>query len=128
MKLSEYKDEQALDVLAEIIEPAAYIMADPEIRAKVKIDKEKDDEKSKTDVLGIVKIILKKHKKEIIEILAAVDGVPVEEYHCNVFTLPVKIIELLNDKELIGFFTSQASMEDASASIAPTVNTEENEQ
>ncbi len=128
MKLSEYKDEQALDVLAEIIEPAAYIMADPDIRAKVKIDKEEGVEKSKTDVLGIVKIILKKHKKEIIEILAAVDGVPVEEYHCNVFTLPVKIIELLNDKELIGFFTSQALMEDESASIAPTENTEENEQ
>ena len=102
MKLSEYKNEEALDVLAEIIEPSSKIMVDPKIKELTK----------KGDKMPIIREIIKNHKKEIIEILAIIDGVPVEEYECNVFTLPMKIIELLNDKDLISFFTSQGLMEE----------------
>ena len=118
MKLSEYKNEEALDLLAEIIEPCAKIMADKQLQKLIK-------GKSKLD---IVKAIIKSHKSEIIEILATLDGVPVNEYQCNVFTLPLKIIELLNDEELISFFTSQGLMEGSIPSIAPTANTEAKEQ
>lgn len=118
MKLSEFKGEEALDLLADIIEPAAEIMSDPKVKDLIRT-------KNKA---AIVKALIKDHKKSIIEILAATDGVPVEEYNMNILTLPVKILEILNDKELVDFFTSQASMEDQISSIGPMVNTEEKEE
>ena len=117
MKLSEVKGEAALDLLADIIEPATEIMSDPNIKEVAKA-------KNKG---AAIKVLIKDHKKAIIEILAAIDGVPVEEYDVNVLTLPVKILEVLNDAELMDFFTSQEWMEEQTSSIAPMVNTEENE-
>lgn len=118
MKLSEVKGEDALDLLADIIEPASKIMVDPEIK---KLAKAKNR-------ATIIKTLIKNHKPEIIEILAAMDGVPAKDYHVNVFTLPIKIGEIINDQELISFFTSQVSMEDLTSSIEPMVNTEEKDQ
>ncbi len=113
-KISDIKNEEALDVLAEIIEPTALIMADPAIRDMARTQNK----------MGAIKVILKNHKSEIIQILASLDGVPVEEYECNILTLPVKIIEILNDKDLMSFFTSQEWTEEKTASTSPTANTE----
>ena len=118
MRISELKGEAALDFLADIIEPASKIMTDPEVK---KLTEERNR-------VAIIKKLIKNYKPEIIEILAALDGVPADKYEINVFTLPVKIIELINDKELLSFFTSQVSMEDQTSSIEPMENTEEKDQ
>lgn len=115
MKLSEVKGEAALDLLADIIEPAAEIMSDPKMKDLIQAKNRG----------AIIKVLIKDHKKSIIEILAAIDGVPVDEYEVNVFTLPVKILEILNDPDLMDFFTSQESMEEQISSIAPMVNTKD---
>lgn len=115
MKLSEVKGEAALDLLADIIEPATEIITDPHTRELVKAENKG----------AIVKFLIKDHKKSIIEILAAIDGVPVDQYEVNVFTLPVKLLELLNDKELMSFFISQESMEGVNSSIESLANTKE---
>ena len=86
MKLSEYQGEAALDVLADLIEPAGEIMSDKEIGDVFK--------KNRFKAIGLA---IKNHKKAVIQIMATMDGVPVDEYKCNVFTLPVKILELLNE-------------------------------
>ena len=118
MKLSEYKNEDALDLLADIIDPVSEIMTDNALREAVKGQNK----------LGVVKAIIKSHKAQILQILATLDGVPVEQYECNVFTLPVRILELVNDKELASFFTSQEWTEDQTAFTVPMENTEANEQ
>lgn len=97
MKLSEVKDEAALDLLADLIEPAAAIFADEDIKAAFEAGMSK---------AAVIAKVIKKHKPEVMQILAAVDGVPVSEYHCNVLSLPVKMLEILNDEELVSFFTS----------------------
>ena len=114
MKLSEYQGEAALDVLADLIEPAGEIMSDKEIGEAFK--------KNRFKAIGIA---IKKHKKAVIQIMATMDGVPVDEYKCNVFTLPVKILELLNDPDLIQLFTYQGQTGDANASGSVSENTEE---
>ena len=106
-KLSDFQGEEALDLLADLIEPASEIMADPKMRELI-------EGKNKG---AIVKALIKNHKKQIIEILAIIDGVPVEEYKVNVFTIPLKLLDILNDKELVDFFTSQEQMEEQTASI-----------
>ena len=89
MKLSEYQGEAALDVLADLIEPAGEIMSDKEI-----------GEVFKENRFKAIGLAIKNHKKAVMQILAAMDGVPVDEYKCNVFTLPVKILELFSGANL----------------------------
>lgn len=99
MKLSEYKNEDAIEVIADIIEPLSAIFTDDEIK------------KEKNRMKAISKA-LKKYKKEVIQILARIDGVPVEKYECNALTLPIKVLEVMNDKEIQDFLESLGAMED----------------
>ena len=114
MKLFEYQGEAALDILADLIEPAGEIMSDKEIGEVFK--------KNRFKAIGLA---IKNHKKAVMQILATMDGVPVEEYKCNVFTLPVKILELLNDPALVHLFTFQGQTGDANSSGSASENTEE---
>ena len=114
MKLSEYQGEAALDILADLIEPAGEIMSDKEIGEVFK--------KNRFKAIGLA---IKNHKKAVMQIMATMDGVPVDEYKCNVFTLPAKILELLNDSELIRLFTYQGQTGDANSSGSASENIEE---
>ena len=117
-RLSEYKDEQALDMLADLIDPVVVIFGDEEVanymRSGVK--------------LKAVQLAIKKHKEEVITMLAILEGVPRDEYHCNLLTLPKMLLNILNDPDLMDFFVAQSeelSLETASGSV--TENTEEKE-
>lgn len=114
MKLSEYQGEAALDILADLIEPAGEIMSDKEIW--------KVSKKNRFKAIGLA---IKNHKKALMQIMATMDGVPVDEYECNVFSLPVKILELLNDPDLVQLFTYQGQTGDAKSSGSVSENTEE---
>ena len=94
MRLSEIKDDRALDVLAEIIEPAAEIVSDAEVKKLYGENK-----------LKCAAYAIKNHKSAVMTILAAMDGVSVSEYHCNVLTLPIRLLEILNDPEIEHLFT-----------------------
>ena len=111
MKLSEYLGEAALDILAELIEPAGEIMSDKEIGEVFK--------KNRFKAIGLA---IKNHKKAVMQIMAVLDGVPVDEYKCNVFSLPVKILELLNDPEMIQLFQCQGQTGDANSSGSASEN------
>ena len=114
MKLSEYQGEAALDILADLIEPVGEIMSDKEIGEVFK--------KNRFRAIGLS---IKNHKKAVMQIMATIDGVPVEEYKCNVFTLPVKILELLNDPDIVQLFTYQGQTGGANSSGSASENTEE---
>ena len=114
MKLSEYQGEAALEILADLIEPAGEIMSDKEI-----------GEVFKENRFRAIGLAIKNHKKAVMQILSTMDGVPVEEYKCNVFSLPVKILELLNDPALLQLFTYQGQTGDANSSGSASENTGE---
>lgn len=113
-KLSEYENEEALNLLAEIIEPVSSIFSDKEF-----VDSFKDSK------LSAIKYVLKVHPKDVISILASLDGVPVEEYKCNAVTLPIMLMQVLNDKELLDFFKSQGLEMAEKSSGSATVSIEE---
>lgn len=94
MKFSEIKGEAALDVLADILEPATEILTDEEIKAAT--------EDKNVKLIQIAKIAIKKHKRAVIEILAAVEQEDPDEYikKVTVLTVPMKFIELLQDENL----------------------------
>lgn len=115
MKLSEYKGEQALDMLADLIEPAAAIMADKEISNAVKANLPK---------IKIVKTAIKNHKPEVIEIMAILDGEDPKDYaeKVTLFTLPAKLLEILNDPDLMSLFTLQGQNKGETNSGSATEN------
>lgn len=93
-KLSEIKGEEALDVLAEIIEPAAQIFTDENVKEALKSGSR----------IKATKIILKDHKKAILTLMATLEETPVEEYKPTLLALPALILGVLNDPELQNLF------------------------
>lgn len=118
MKLSEIKGEQALDVLADLIEPASEIMTDKMVVATAKSGQK----------LRAIKLAIKNHKKAVIEILAALDGADVDNYEVNVLTLPAKLLEILNDPVVMSLFSSQVEKTEKTSSTPATGNIGESEQ
>ncbi|MCQ2369206.1 MAG: hypothetical protein MJ007_01875 [Paludibacteraceae bacterium] len=111
MKISDYNNEDALDLLVDLIDPVSNLFTDSEFTNAVKT----------MTKIEAVKIAIKNHKKDIIEILARLDGTPVNKYKCNVITIARDLLEILNDEALLDFFTSQGLMEEKSASSEPMV-------
>lgn len=118
MRLSDFKDDDALDVLADILEPAAEILADEEIERM---------RNAKTNRIKIIAYAIKNHKRAVIEILARLDNTPVEDYHVNAVTLPIQLLTLVNDPEVQILFTSQGQNSGVTSSGSAMVSTEEKE-
>ncbi len=114
-KLSEYKDEDALELLADLITPISEIASDKKVISAFR-------KKSK---LAGISVAIKQHKKAVMECLAILEGVSLEDYHCNIITLPKTILEIINDTELADFFVSQSQQMDKESSGSATENSEE---
>lgn len=115
MKISEIKGEAALDALADIIDPATEILSDPEIKKMYNSGQPR---------LLMIKYLLKNHKKPLLSIMATLDGVPVDEYEFNLITLPMKLMELMNDPDLVMLFQSQGQSIKETSSGSATESTE----
>lgn len=98
MKLSEIKGERAIDAMADLLEPLSLIFADAEIQKSIKSEEPK---------LLLIKKILKAHKKEAIQIMAILDGEKPEEYEVSLLKIPMKLLEIMNDPEVVSLFTYQ---------------------
>ena len=113
MKLSEFKDDAALELIADIIEPATEILADPAIKEAFSRSK-----------MAAIKVAIKSHKNAIREIVARLDGKNPEEYHFTALSLPVKLLSMFNDPDLQQLFTSSGQKEDETACSSASGNTE----
>lgn len=114
-KISDIRGEDALDVLADIMEPASEIMADEEIASMYRSGNR----------IKAISTAIKNHKKSVIHVLAILDGEDPDGYSPSLISLPTKIIEILNDPELDMVFTSQGQMQGENASGSAMENTEE---
>nr|DAO40692.1 MAG TPA: hypothetical protein [Caudoviricetes sp.] len=97
MKITDRKNEAALDLIVEILEPASKIFSDKELR-KILAQREAP--------IKVAKYVLKNYKKEVIEMLAALKGVSCDEYEANAFQMLAEMLEVVQDEELLSFFTS----------------------
>ena len=123
MKLSEVKGEKALDMFADLIEPVTEILDDKEI-AKIWKSRRKDGAGTKAILGRAVSAAIKNHKQAVIQILATLDDVPVEQYECNIMSLPKKMLDILNDPAIFELFTLQGQ-ETQTTSGSAMVNTTE---
>lgn len=96
MKLSEIKGEEALDVLADIIEPVSMMLADPKVKEMWESGKPK---------LLLVQYLLKNHKKELLTTMAIIDRENPDTYKPSLVDIPKKLLEILNDEDVQSLFT-----------------------
>lgn len=114
MKFNELKNEQAIEALADMFEPIVEIASDEAIKSAARSDNK----------ILVVKLILKNHAKSVFELMAASEGVPADEYECNMLTLPTKLMELLNSSEFSFLFPSQSQKVEETSFGSATESTE----
>ena len=114
--MAERTNEEALDLFADLLEPVAAVLSDKELRESIK----KGDSRVKSAAIAI-----RNHKPEVIQILALLEGVPVEEYRINLLALPVKVVRLLNLPEVKELFIGAETKNVAGFSGSATENTED---
>lgn len=115
MKLAEFEGEEALDALADLIEPVVEICADKKIAQYYKGGQK----------IKAVQQAIREHKQAVITILAIMEKENPEEYKPKLVTLPVKMLELLNDPDLVSLFQQQGQSSSAFSGSAME-NTKEN--
>lgn len=117
MKFNELKNEQSIEALADMFDPIIEIASDDAIKSAARSG----------DKIQTVKLMLKNHSRAIFELMAITDGVPVDEYECNVLTLPAKLMELFDRPEFSFLFPSQSQKMEETYSGSATENTKEKE-
>lgn len=116
MKLSDYKGEDAIDLLADLLTPITNIYNDVDFREAVK--------EKKTN-LEIVQLLLKSHKKDVLLMMALIDQEDPESYEPSIFGLPYKLMEIMNMPEVAMLFTSQGQKKTSKSSGSATESIEE---
>lgn len=116
-RLSEYKGEEALELLADLIDPILEIMADVDVKARL----------TSGFMAAAIKPIIKNHMKAAVEILARLNGMAADDYlkEINLITIPKVLLELISDPDLVSLFTSAGQTEGVTSSGSASENTEE---
>ena len=119
MNLFELENEDAVDMLADILEPACKIMANEEVQKAYR---------SKKPKLLIIKTMLKECKESVVELLAIINGKDPKEYKCTIPSIIKDLLSLLNDENVQVLFQSQSQNIIKTSSGSATENTEVEEQ
>lgn len=118
LKLSSFENEDALDILADIMLPASEIMMD---KAFAKMYD------SRVAPLKIIAYVLKNHKKSCVEIVSALHGETPETYKFNILSLTKDLLSMINDPELMAVFSSQGQKTEETSSGSAMETTGEKE-
>lgn len=112
MKLSDVKGDRTLDVIADLIDPIANIAQDKDVAKMFKREKVPEgmeaNEFFAQRMRAGMPALLRGHKRDIIKILATIEGVTPEKYaeEMNLVKLIHDFMELVTDETFLGFLAS----------------------
>lgn len=116
-KLGDYKDEEAIELWADLLDPIGEILQDKEIAKAYR---------EKGNPVQVAKVILKRQRKAATEILLRVDPTPVDGLNIIVRLVEI-LMEFEKSDELKGFFGFAGTVTDSVSSGNATENTEDAE-
>ena len=114
MKLSSLTTNTAADMLCEIVPYVSNIVGDKELMDALS-EKMQGHGNSPAEIYlygakklaSLVPVVFKKHKGDVMNILAVVNGVDASEIEKQNILMTIKqIVDLFKDKELVNFFKS----------------------
>ena len=117
MKLLEARGEEAITLLADLLEPISIVCQDKEFLHCIETG-----QKSKA-----IKYAMKNNPKAILEIAAICEGVPVDEYQPFTFELAGSLLKIMNHPDVSKLFTSQARMKAPNSGSATETTTEQSQ-
>lgn len=121
MKLSDFKGEEAVDVLASLMAPAMAIAMDEELQERYRNISENGKE-----VASLVTYMMRNYKTEVLDIYSALYRD--DPKNATPATLLRMLIEMFQDKEIRSlFFSQQGQSVQETSSGSVTENTEESE-
>lgn len=115
MKLSDVKGARTLEVIAEVIDPVANIAEDEAAAALFRREKLPEGMTAKKFLLQRVRkflpVLLKKHKADLIAIMAAIEGTDKKSYEdsLSLIKLTRDVTDLLTDEAFGELFISAQS-------------------
>lgn len=115
MKLSDVKGARTLEVIAEVIDPVANIAEDEAAAALFRREKLPEGMTAKKFLLQRVRkflpVLLKKHKADLIAIMAAIEGTDKRDYEdsLSLIKLTRDVTDLLTDEAFGELFISAQS-------------------
>ena len=112
-KLREYKNQKSIELLGDMFD---YVVEIAQDKTVVELSQKKNK-------LLLVRHILKAHSTALFNLLALIEGVPADEYECDIFTLPAVLLELFNQPEFEVLFQSQAQVKEETSTGSATLNT-----
>lgn len=113
-KLSDYKDNEAIELWADLLEPLSKILSDKKIATVFRSGKPK---------IEIAKEILKKHSKEAKTILLRIDPTPIDGMNIvlRLVTLLAEIGENPEIKAFFGFAEQEQTEDESSTSVTENI-------
>jgi hypothetical protein len=105
MKLSDFKDEEAIEVISDLLAPIERIAT----------NKNTATAKGGT-VLSMARAMMKNNAAEVKEILAIMNRTEPEEYHCTAASVLKDLMELLSDTEFLRLFGVQSQTQTSAGS------------
>lgn len=124
MKLSILDTNGVADILVQLAPDIEALMNDTELASIIKNRKQTSDENEATTlgmvtVLSVAVYLLKNQRLVTWNMLGSLNGKTANEIGKQLFPVTLKqIVEVLNDKDLIGFFTSFAPPEQEQSSAS----------
>lgn len=107
MRLSEFKDEKAIEVVAKLMLPITRIAKN-----------EKNKEARYNNNLEFASALLQNNAKDVMELLAILSDTDPEEYHCNAATVLTDVLEMVTDPELMSLFGLRSTTPASSGSAS----------
>ena len=111
MRLSDFKGGDALDLMADILEPITKVLSDPKTK------------ELRNNRVKLIQHILRSHKEETLDVYHILYGESKEE--ATPVDLVRMVVEFLSDPELKDLFSLQGQNEGADYSGSATENTED---
>lgn len=115
-QLSEFKNEQGVIVVAKLLNPISRIVI--KIRDKGK--------KPNGSPIEFLTAVLEESPKDIMEIFAILNEVPVEDYQCNAASILMDTVKLAADKEFMELFGLQSQTPTSSGSVSASTEALQN--
>lgn len=124
MKLSEFKGEEAILLMADLLEPITTIVKSKDT-ADFYVEYDAKPKEEKTD-LEVARFLIKHFSAQVMEILALMNRVDIHDVNAfneykqkvNGFTVIREVLELISDSEIIDLFTSQGLSKEETSSIS----------
>lgn len=113
MRLSEFKDEKGIEVVAKLLVPIGIIAQNKKNSAA---------RENGGTLLDMASALLRNNPKEVMAMLAILNDKDPGKYHCNAATVFMDVFNMISDPELLQLFGLQS--ETAPKSGSASENTE----